>query len=120
MLQNKITLIGNLTKDAELNKFLTLSIAVENRFAKDRDADFFYLKGFGDRWNKLAEYLTKGTKVAIEAHLSNNNFETEDGYTEFRNDIVIDEIVLLGSPRKDEDESSKLVSKRKYKSHARK
>lgn len=118
MLQNKITLIGNLTKDAELDKFLTVSIAVENRFAKDRDADFFYLKGFGDRWNKLAEYLTKGTKVAIEAHLSNNNFETEDGYTEFRNDIVIDEIVLLSSPRNDENTNS--VSKRKYKSRTRK
>lgn len=109
---NKVILIGNLVKDAEFKELkndtyvLNLNLAVNNSYTDS--ADFFYLKGFGERWKKVSEYLTKGTKISIEAHLKNNNFTDEDGYTEFRNDIIIDNLELLGSSQKqDSDEKPK-------------
>lgn len=104
---NKVFFIGNLVKDAELkytkneNVLLNLNIAVNHSY--DDKADFFFVKGFGKRWEKLSEYLTKGVKIAVEAHLQNNNFEDEEGYTEFRNDIVIDNIELLAKPQMTEE-----------------
>lgn len=103
---NKIELVGNLTKDCEMNYFkdgasmATLNLAVSHSY--DDKADFFYIKKFNVSEN-LAKYLTKGSKIAVVGHLKNNNFTDDDGYTEFRNDIVADEIELLNSTFNNEE-----------------
>lgn len=103
---NKIELVGNLTKDCEMNYFkdgasmATLNLAVSHSY--DDKADFFYIKKFNVSEN-LAKYLTKGSKIAVVGHLKNNNFTDDDGYTEFRNDIVGDEIELLNSTFNNEE-----------------
>lgn len=113
---NKVFFIGNLVKDAELNYtknkkvLLNLNIAVNHSY--DDKADFFFLKGFGNRWEKVSQYLTKGVKISVEGHLQNNNFEDEEGYTEFRNDIVIDNIELLCRPQSQSEEKTKYKTRK--------
>ena len=112
-------MVGNLVKDAELqytnteHQHLKIQIAVRNPYARDEEpqADFFFLDGFGDRWERVVEYLTKGTKVGVVGRIQNNNYEDQDGNLIYRDEYVIDELELLSSQQRDEQPTNKPARK---------
>lgn len=81
---NKLTIIGNLTRDPELRttqsgkNVCTFTVAV-NRRGQQQEADFFRVSA----WDKLGEncqrYLVKGRKVAVEGSVSVNSYTTQSG-----------------------------------------
>ena len=103
---NKVLLIGNLTKDPELNKtpngtaVTNLRIAVNRRF-KDRsgtlkdDTCFITVTA----WDKQAEicrhHLRKGSAVFIEGILESRQWRKDDGATRSCIDIRIERIQFL-------------------------
>ena len=85
---NKVILIGNLTRDAEVfetkagKSACKFSIAVQRDF-KDADGnlptDFFNGVLWGDHAAKMAGYMTKGKKIAVEGRVQNRTYEDKDG-----------------------------------------
>lgn len=107
---NKVTLIGNATKDPELKytpqgtAVCSFSIAT-NREWKDstgqrkEEATFTRVVA----WSKLAEiisqYLVKGSRAYIEGRLSNRSWKDQQGIDHYVTEVVADELILLDNKR---------------------
>lgn len=107
-LKNKVQLIGNLgnapeVKNTEKGKKLAkFSIATNETYynangEKVTETQWHNLMA----WGKVAEiaekYLTKGSEVAIEGKLMNNNYTDKDGNKRYNTEVQVHELLLLGS-----------------------
>lgn len=102
---NKITLIGNLTRDPDLRatpqgaSVCSFTIAVNKRFAKEHEtAQFFRISAWGKMGEVCAKHLAKGRKVAVIGELEGRLFDGKDGKTMISLEVRADEIEFL-SPR---------------------
>lgn len=114
---NSVILSGNLTKDAELRRtqsgtsVLNASIAVNNRRKNNQtgewedDPCYVDCTLFGTRAEKLAEYLRKGTKVALQGKLRWNQWE-KDGQKRSKLDVVVDELEFMSQRQQGGSRSS--------------
>ena len=105
---NRVMLTGRLTRDAELRQtqggtgILRFGIAVNDRRRNQQTgewedyANFVDLVVFGQRATALAQYLAKGTQVAVEGKLRWSQGE-RDGAKHSKIEVVVDELVLCGS-----------------------
>ena len=109
---NKITLIGNLTKEPDVRStpsgitVCQFTIAVNRRFPNsdgDRQTDFFRIYA----WRQLGEVcgrcLSKGKKVAVLGELQARTYEAKDGTTHLSLDVQADEVEFL-SPKDEKPE----------------
>lgn len=106
---NRVMITGNLTRDAELRStpsgtaVLNLGVAVNDRRRNQNGewedyANFIDCTMFGRRAEGLAQYLTKGTKVAIEGRLHYSSWEDRNtGQKRSKVDVTIDEIEFMSS-----------------------
>ena len=105
---NRITLIGNLTRDPDSrvtqngHNVTSFTVAVNRRHQKDQEADFFRVTV----WDKLAEIcqssLTKGKKVAVIGSVSVSTYKAQDGTTRASLDVMANEVEFL-SPKEQKD-----------------
>lgn len=101
---NSITLVGRLTRDAELkflqngNALCKFTIAVDRAFKKDDGptADFFNVNLWGKRAEKLVQYLEKGGQVGVVGRCEIDNFEDKDGNKRTFVSVNASDITLLG------------------------
>ena len=108
---NKVTLIGNLTRDPELKytpqgaAVCTIGLATNRQWVtesgeKKEDVEFHKLVA----WNKLAEIcsqlLTKGRKVFVEGRLQTRSWTGQDGAQRTTTEIVINDMIIL-DPKRD-------------------
>lgn len=118
---NKITLIGNLTRDPEVRAtpngitICSFTIAVNRRFGNangEKITDYFRINA----WRQLGEicgrYLSKGKKCAIVGELQARTYEGKDGQTYMSLDVSADEVEFL-SP-KDQDGSGSSAPRPAY------
>ena len=105
---NSLTIVGRLTRDAELkytnsgSAVTAMSIAV-NRSRKDGDqwieeANFFDISLWGKRGESLNQYLQKGTRIAVTGELRQERWE-QDGQKRSRVVIHANNIQLLGGDK---------------------
>jgi len=107
-LRNKVQLIGNLGKDAEVvnldsgKKLVKFSIATNEVYRnakgeKITDTQWHNVVA----WNKTAEiienYTSKGSEVAVEGKLTTRSYEAADGSKKYITEIVCNEVLLLGN-----------------------
>jgi single-strand DNA-binding protein len=110
---NSISIIGRLVRDAELKQagqkdLLQFAVAVDKSY-KEKDADFFRVKFWGDRAPKIAEYMKQGKLVAIEGRLTQERWE-KDGVKKSDIVIVATNIHFIGGSKNDDsDRSEKFV-----------
>ena len=97
---NKIMIIGNSARDAELEMkgdkaFARISLAVTRKY--DREAtDWFNCVAFGGlAENVIAKYVKKGTKVAIVGRLEFSEYE-KDGIKQKHHSVIVEDVELLG------------------------
>ena len=103
---NKVTLIGNLGKDPELQQ-LEMNICVA-RFALATTEVFKDAKGQKTTltewhtvvvWRSLAElaakYLHKGSLVYVEGKLKTRKFDDREGKTHYTTEVVADQLIML-------------------------
>ena len=106
---NKVLITGNLTRDAEMastqggSAVAKFGVAVNDR-RKNANGEwedypnFVDCTLFGRRAEALAQYLTKGTKVAIEGKLHYSSWEDRNGGgRRSKLDVNVDEIEFLSS-----------------------
>lgn len=104
---NKVILIGNLGKDAELKsmsnggQFLTFSLATTETY-KDKNSgenkkitQWHNVTLFGTLGTKLVDYLTSGTMIYVEGKINYNQYEDKNGQKQYRTSIIANEIKLL-------------------------
>ncbi len=92
----KLSLIGNLIKDAENSEVgatnvTKFTVAVNNRRKKDEAPSFIGCSLWGKRGNGLLPYLRKGTKIYIDGELS---IRLSGGKT--YHDVNVSECELVG------------------------
>ena len=104
---NKLTIIGNLTKDPELRtttsgvNVCSFSVAVNKpkRDGQDQGADFFRVTAWRGLADICAKYLAKGRKVAVVGSVSLHTYQS-NGETKASMEVNADDVEFL-SPKGD-------------------
>lgn len=107
---NKVTLIGNLTRDPELRytpagtAVCTFGLATNRSWTTQtgetkEETEFHRIVA----WNKLGELcsqlLAKGRKVYVEGRLSTHSWTGQDGTQRTSTEVVIEDMIVLDSKR---------------------
>lgn len=110
---NKVTLIGNLTKDPELRftgtgtAVATFTVATNESWTgadgQKSEATMFHNIV---AWRKLAEvcgeYLKKGSKVYVEGKVTYRSYENKEGVKKYVTEIVIHDLLMLDGKRSED------------------
>ena len=113
---NKVTLIGNLGKDPEVQTFDTYKKAAfslaTTEYSRDKEGNEVQHTEWHNivMWRGLAEiaeqYLRKGNQVYIEGKIRTRSFDAKDGTKKYITEIQVDNLVLLGVTRDGSSESN--------------
>ena len=106
---NHVTLVGRLVKDPEVrattnNQVCNFTLAVD-RFKKDQGADFLDCSAWGKLSEICGKYLNKGSLVLVSGRLSTNIYENKDGVKIKQVKIMVAEMKMLGSKKKEDPNS---------------
>ena len=104
---NSVTIAGNTTRDFEIRRtnsgmaVASFGIAVNDRKknqqtgAWDEVPYFFDVVCFGDRWEKVAQYVPKGTKLTVQGKLRQSSWtDSQTGAKRSKVEIIADEVEL--------------------------
>jgi len=110
---NQVTLLGNLTKDAEVKttpqgvNVAQLSIATNKQW-KDQNGQEQKKTEFHNivAWKGLADvasrFCKKGLRVYIEGELQTRSWDGQDGKKNYKTEIVAKNIIMIDFPPKDD------------------
>lgn len=105
---NRVIISGNLTRDPELRStqsgmdVMSFGVAVNDRRRNPQTNEwedypnFVDCTMFGNRARSLHQYLSKGTKVAIEGKLRWSQWES-DGQKRSKLEVIVDELEFMSS-----------------------
>lgn len=105
---NKVLLIGNATRDAELKStkagqpVCTFGLATNREWRGhdgdvQQDVEFHSLVVWGPFAEACARHVKKGKPLYVEGHLKTGSFEGKGKATVHRTEVVVDELVFLGA-----------------------
>ncbi len=103
---NKVVLIGNLTRDPELQttnggvSVCRFSLAVSRRFANadgEREADFINITVWRNQAENCHKYLKKGSKCAVVGRIQTSSYDAPDGSKRYTTDVVADEVEFIST-----------------------
>lgn len=113
---NKVTIIGNLTKDPvrKMTKsedgylpVTTFTVAVNRRRSSTKDveeiADYIPCAAFRKTADVVAEYCHKGMTVGVTGKIRTGTYTDKNGERAYSLDVVVEEIEFLGQKPKDRD-----------------
>jgi single-strand DNA-binding protein len=103
---NKVILVGNLGRDAELrytpggSAVATLNMATtevwnDKQGQKQEKTEWHRVILWGKQAESLQEYLTKGKQIYVEGRLQTREWE-KDGVKRYTTEVKADRITLLG------------------------
>ena len=105
---NKVTIIGNLTRDPELRStrdgisVCSFTVAVNRRVrnaeAGQPEADFFRVTAWRQLGEICAKYLAKGRKVSVTGSVSASAYTAQDGTARASLEVTADDVEFL-TPR---------------------
>jgi single-strand DNA-binding protein len=104
---NKVILVGNLGRDAELRytpggaAVATLNLATtevwnDRNNQRQEKTEWHRVVLWGKQAESLQEYLTKGKQIYVEGRLQTRKWQDKDGNDKYTTEIRGDRIVLLG------------------------
>jgi len=105
---NRLTIIGNLTRDPEQRTtpsgamVCSFTVAVNRRARRDAqnnqpEADFFRVSAWNQLGETCARYLAKGRKVAVVGPVSVHTYQGNDGQTRASLEVMANEVEFLSS-----------------------
>ena len=103
---NRLTIIGNLTRDPELRTTSTglnvcsFTVAVNRRRSANSnqpEADFFRVTAWRQLGENCQRYLAKGRKVAVVGPVSVQTYTGNDGTQRFSLEVTADDVEFLSS-----------------------
>jgi single-strand DNA-binding protein len=104
---NKVILVGNLGRDAELRytpggaAVATLNLATtevwnDKQNQRQEKTEWHRVVLWGKQAESLQEYLTKGKQIYVEGRLQTRQWDDKDGNKRYTTEIKADRITLLG------------------------
>ena len=103
---NKVILIGRLTKDPELRytpgngtAVTTLTLAIDNYNSKtgEKSADFIPVVIWGKQAENTAQYMSKGSQIAISGRITTRSYDAKDGTKRYVTEVIADNVTFLSS-----------------------
>ncbi len=98
---NRVILVGNLVADPELKttpngvSVTRFTIAVNRRFAKNNETDFFDIVAWRQTAEFIARFFTKGRPILVSGALQNRNWTDNNGVKHYATEIVVDEATFV-------------------------
>ena len=104
---NKVMIIGNAGKDAELRYMASgrpqsqFSVAVNHRWRNQQSNDWeeqtewFNVVVWGDMAERISQYITKGKQVYVEGRLQTRSWDGDDGQKHYRTEVIANTVQLL-------------------------
>ena len=110
---NKLTIIGNLTRDPELRttpagvSVCDFTVAVNRRSKSANaggqpEADFFRVTAWRQLGENCQRYLAKGRKVCVMGPVSARTYQANDGTTRVSLEVTADDVEFLSSRSDDQ------------------
>ena len=107
-LRNKVQLIGHVGNDPEIKTFdggkklAKLNVATNESYKNEKgekveETQWHSLIAWGKTADIIEKYVVKGKEIAIEGKLTHRSYEDKTGEKRYVTEVVIDEIMLLGS-----------------------
>jgi single-strand DNA-binding protein len=104
---NKVILVGNLGRDAELRytpggaavatiNMATTDVYKDREGQKKEDTQWHRVILWGRTAESLHEYLTKGKQIYVEGRIQTRKWTDKDGVEKYTTEIRGDRVVLLG------------------------
>lgn len=104
---NKVILVGNLGRDAELRytpggaAVATLNMATTDVWndksgQRQEKTEWHRVKIWGKTAETVSEYLVKGRQVYVEGRLQTDQWNDRDGNKRYTTEVRADRVVLLG------------------------
>ena len=104
---NKVILVGNLGRDAELRyttggaAVSTLNLATtevwnDKQGQRQEKTEWHRVVLWGKQAESLQEYLVKGKQIYVEGRLQTRQWDDKDGNKRYTTEIKADRITLLG------------------------
>ena len=106
---NKVILVGNLGRDAELRytpggaPVATLNLATTEVWndktsgQKQEKTEWHRIVLWGKSAESLSEYLTKGKQIYVEGRLQTRKWQDKEGQDRYTTEIIADRMQMLGS-----------------------
>ena len=101
---NNVVLIGRLTKDPELKysqagkAYCRFTVAVNREFNRE-EADFINCLAFGKTAETIAEYLSKGKRIAIVGRIQTGSYNNKEGQRVNTFEVVADRFEFVDSAK---------------------
>lgn len=107
-LKNHVQLIGNVGQDPVITqlesgkKIARITLATNENFKnangeKQSNTEWHTLIAWGKTATIAEKYVTKGKEIAITGKLTSRSYETKEGEKRSVTEIVVSEILLLGT-----------------------
>lgn len=105
---NNVTLVGRMTRDAELRytpqnqAVATFTLAVNRNFKNangDREADFINCVIWRQQAENLANWAKKGVLIGITGRIQTRSYENQQGQRVYVTEVVAETFQLLESPK---------------------
>lgn len=111
---NKVTLIGNVTKDPFVKttgngkKVVLFTVATNHTYKNSQgeilsESEYTSCVGWGALADRVEQFVTKGKLVYIEGHLKTRAIDREDGTKTFKTEVVVGELIFLSKREEKED-----------------
>lgn len=122
---NKIMLIGNTGRDAEMRYLSTgtaktdFSLAVNQRRRNtagewEDQPEWFNVVLFGDQAERISQYITKGKQLYVEGRLQTRSWEDDDGNKRSRTEVIANIVQFLDRAPRGGDEGGDAWGERAY------
>ena len=102
---NVCTFSGRLGRDSEVKYIpsgtavLEFSLAVDTGFGDKKTSFWLKCAMFGDRGQKLSQYLLKGQQVIVSGEFSPREYQAGDGTTKVSLELRVNAVELVGGQR---------------------
>lgn len=106
---NKVTILGNLTRDVEFTTTTSgvsvarFTLAVKRRFKNESgeyESDFINCVAWRNTAEILNKYTKKGNKIAVIGNIQTRSYDAQDGTKRYVTEVIAEEIELL-TPKTD-------------------
>lgn len=133
MIENNVMLIGNLVDDVEgkysFSKKVDANgqpiqffsgrgkIAVKYNYDLQKQQEvvsFIDFAFMGKKFEKVANYMVKGTKIGISGRIETGSYQNNKGQTVYYTRVQADEVTLLGVKKKEELEQAPAPQAQQY------
>lgn len=114
--QNNINLTGRIVRDAEVRQtksgksVCNVALAVSG-YRREDETTFFDLTLF-DGKTGVAQFLKKGTRVAVNGRLKPRKFTRKDGTEGFGLEVAVNDLTLLGGKQESSSDGPLIEHKR--------